>query len=865
MVATAILAHLHSSPLVVRRRSGSEWRSLSSSHHRAATNAPPVTRSGLEPVEIIDVKQERRLLLQCLREAKRQIVWHSEVADLHTFRKVLSYGCRALHFSGHGVPGKVIFENAKCEEQFVAQQELRDLLLAGGHAHAAAPDALHNNVSALAHDLQWLGTSDGHAGCSSPLQLVVVSACHSESVAEAFVSAGVPHVVVVSSEDKVLDKKAMEFSKAFYTALFAGHSVAHAFQIGRVQADLSIAHEATHSRFKLLGHGDHEHDLLFADVAEGSFVEHSLPPTRNECDAVAEVFVGRSLEVHQVYKSLVEGARLVSVTGERGIGKTEVALQCAQYAAERHLFKHIFYLRLEVADTSALGADSNSADPAAEATALLTKFKRCFHVDGATDEDLADEIRQRCLEGTFLLILDGCNRATRRNASFRAMVTLLLRRVSSLSLLLTGDGKIGGMDGVGEKIVTVERLPPADAALLFTLRAPRKLKAHEMGSSSDLAAFAEHPIVRSLCGHPRTICAVAQFLETKDMEIDQREFLQYIIPSVNAGLGAGKYDQDAGFVPMQQLVAGEEPPLIESAPTSTPHLLQHHRLTSQFAASSADLTKQLRSAEMARKPTLESSHSESDLTGSAIAMKTSQRQLCALTIADHAKRYVRDSVGSLVWAHAVVAEANIPDGNYTSSVIQSLVASRSVPIEQLAPQLSRYFATALKREAVKRPLSLRSIDFLSKSALVWGGRSPAQRQGNVDLEMFAAFWNWFNPLTDCIRHSRLWAYTQPRLVHGFLSKASCINMLQSAPAGTFLLRFSETRKRCFVIAFVDSADHVQFVPITCIEHSGWHVALQDASRNGVTFASIPELIQSVSVLKFLFPQTPKEVAFQQVL
>ncbi|POM58406.1 Hypothetical protein PHPALM_36944, partial [Phytophthora palmivora] len=571
-----IFAHLHSSPLVVRRRSGANWRSLSP---HAGVNG---SSSGLEAVELIDVKAERLLLLQTLRESNRRLAWHSEVADLHAFRKVLSFGCRALHFSGHGVPGQVIFETKKGEAQFVSQQELQDLLLAGGAEarprrkrkkkkkgqnrlqNSESSDSCSENSSSsddatlglavTSHRVErgWVALSPprSHEKPKVPLQLVFVSACHSESVAQAFVSAGVPHVVVVSKEEKVLDRKAMEFAKAFYTALFAGHSVAKSFQIGRVQADIAVASNGSVSEFKLLGDGDHN-DAPFRDVPMGDCVETDMGGRRgkvtvNECDAVAEVFVGRSLEVHQVYKSLVEGARLVSITGERGIGKTEVALQCAQYATERRAFSHIFYLRL---NTNGEGEDINGdmcKHVELEPSALVSRFAKCLGLQATSLDELAEQARQRCETehhgdgSSFLLILDGCNRAQRQNPKFRGIVAMLLRRVNSLALLLTGDGKFGVLDGVGEKIISVGPLPPSDAALLFTLRAPRKIKAHEMGGSTDLEAFGEHPIIKSLQGHPRTICAVSQFLENKDMELDQREFLSYIIPSVNTGLCMSK-------------------------------------------------------------------------------------------------------------------------------------------------------------------------------------------------------------------------------------------------------------------------------------------------------------------------------------
>ncbi|KAG7390826.1 hypothetical protein PHYPSEUDO_006648 [Phytophthora pseudosyringae] len=971
-----IFAHLHSSPLVVRRRSGANWRSLSP--HAGANGSS----SGLEAVELIDVKAERRLLLETLRESGRRLAWHSEVADLHAFRKVLSFGCRALHFSGHGVPGQVIFETRKGEAQFVSQQELQDLLLAGGaerprrrrrrrkkagasrssSSKSSSPSSSSSSSSSSSDDATsglaitsrrvergWVALSPPpvHAKPNVPLQLVFVSACHSESVAQAFVSAGVPHVVVVSKEEKVLDRKAMEFAKAFYTALFAGHSVAKSFQIGRVQADIAVASTGSAagrpSEFKLLGDGDHS-DAPFRDVPVGDCVETDMggrrgaKVTANECDAVAEVFVGRSLEVHHVYKSLVEGARLVSITGERGMGKTEVALQCAQYATERRVFSHIFYLRLNTGnDGEDTSGDVCKQHAELEPSALVGRFAKCLGLQATSLDALAEQARQRCEtenhgDGSgFLLILDGCNRAQRQNPRFRAIVAMLLRRVNSLALLLTGDGKFGAMDGVGEKIVPVGPLPPADAALLFTLRAPRKIKAHEMGGSTDLDAFGEHPIIKSLRGHPRTICAVSQFLENKDMELDQHEFLSYIIPSVNTGLCVSKLDATAlncGSNSHQQrheqetlrLTKAKSVDGCDSHEHEHHHHHNHHCISSSIeegveyqhrvhganahgaasrrmkavasqsdiftAKSSLDMSvgQQMSTTDYERQRSsnthpLISSRSEPSLTGSITSPTTSLQQLCLLKVADHVRPIIQSEGGSLVWARAVVINATLPDhlnlegglkDGYSATVVRQLQELKDIPLDWVAPQVSCFFATKLKGDAAKRPLSTRSIDFLSKSSLIWGHGSaaPAQRGGAVSLRMFSAFWSWFRPLVECILYATLWPHTEPRLLHGFLSKGACVSMLERAPPGTFLLRFSETRLRCLVIAYVRDDQYVQFVPVTWQpERGGWFVALQgdansgDAESNGVTFSTLQELILSVNVLKFLFPHTPKEAAF----
>ena len=50
---------------------------------------------------------------------------------------------------------------------------------------------------------------------------------------QAFVEAGIPHVVAVQREEEVADAAAQLFTSAFYAALAAGRSVLQAFELGR--------------------------------------------------------------------------------------------------------------------------------------------------------------------------------------------------------------------------------------------------------------------------------------------------------------------------------------------------------------------------------------------------------------------------------------------------------------------------------------------------------------------------------------------------------------------------------------------------------------------------------------------------------
>lgn len=52
------------------------------------------------------------------------------------------------------------------------------------------------------------------------LQFVFVASCHAEKVAEIFGEIGVPHVICVNQNQRILDKAAVDFSKAFYAEVF---------------------------------------------------------------------------------------------------------------------------------------------------------------------------------------------------------------------------------------------------------------------------------------------------------------------------------------------------------------------------------------------------------------------------------------------------------------------------------------------------------------------------------------------------------------------------------------------------------------------------------------------------------------------
>lgn len=119
--------------------------------------------------QILDYSQERDILIQVFREVHRDVAVHFDFATTDTLRTLLSLGCKTLHFSGHGIPKGLCFEDKKSGLQVISVNRLKDLLGAGGLT----------------------------------LEFVFVSACYSKEIGEAFVKAGVPHVVCVKVDSKV--------------------------------------------------------------------------------------------------------------------------------------------------------------------------------------------------------------------------------------------------------------------------------------------------------------------------------------------------------------------------------------------------------------------------------------------------------------------------------------------------------------------------------------------------------------------------------------------------------------------------------------------------------------------------------------
>jgi hypothetical protein len=84
------------------------------------------------PLKLLDIAGEIQQLKETFREAGKDIRVRFESATSDNFRMLVTSGCKAIHYSGHGLQNCLAFEDPNGAMHMLNTEKLQALVSAGG-------------------------------------------------------------------------------------------------------------------------------------------------------------------------------------------------------------------------------------------------------------------------------------------------------------------------------------------------------------------------------------------------------------------------------------------------------------------------------------------------------------------------------------------------------------------------------------------------------------------------------------------------------------------------------------------------------------------------------------------------------------
>jgi len=434
----------------------------------------------LWPIDTLDFELERELLWQVFKEASRDIDLSFDCATMNRLQANMTVGCTCLHFSGHGHPSHLTFEDGKGGMQWLAVDVLRELISRNAQ--------------------------DG----SAPFQFVFVSACHSLLAGETFVRAGVPHVVCCQQESQLMDSAALAFTRAFYLALAIGRTVKDSFEIGRQAVACSPSvplPDVEMKKFVLLPeNGDHDYPVFDANplaewpkpsanpqqqmfgsvgVPRRSLLRKSMAkkgssrhsdggggsslPTDHHLPTPPQGFLGREVEMYLLLNAVLD-KRLVNLVGPTGMGRSSLAAALCHYVHDRKAdmrIDNIFYVRARQARRNQpLSAILSPLHKQLVAAGMAVPQPRAYDMD-----EVANSILKALHSDRSLIVLDRIEvmEGSEDAAELPLFLNNLFRQSRYVRVLLTANAplNLSSCGGVGEHIEELGPLNLKNTVKLF--------------------------------------------------------------------------------------------------------------------------------------------------------------------------------------------------------------------------------------------------------------------------------------------------------------------------------------------------------------------------------------------------------------
>lgn len=455
-------------------------------------------------LDILDSKLEVNSILDAATEAGRAIHFRAGIATTEKFRRELSRGAVMLHFSGHGSPNGLSFEDKSGTFQLLGKDRLKELFEAGGVTTRA----------------------------------VFVSACYSESIGEKFCEAGVPHVIAVKKDERLSEGVGCTFAKTFYFNLFRGETVKKAFEIAVSTVPLEAAqHQLATNRqeifdksvFLLLPQGADHNVTIFNAPRGAHYVENRITCV-NTCDNPPRHFIGRNLQLHQIFSNFVSNNRFVTIYGEHGVGKTALALQASEYMAERGLFDAIHFLSIqELLLNQRLRRDLNIGAVMSDEEYLVSLLLEGLGSRIEMESNMAASLRIssliEVLKGfkNVLLVLDGCD-------ELMMPVTVACASTSSVSPALAVAVPVQSFDGsVRSGDDDWSNLSPGSVPPVFSPGSlGRKMNSTQPNITVATAAAGQFSSPSSASSSTGDISRVTAFLRLLDVIMKRTQLVKFL-------------------------------------------------------------------------------------------------------------------------------------------------------------------------------------------------------------------------------------------------------------------------------------------------------------------------------------------------
>ena len=409
------------------------------------------------PIEMLDFKLEKSLLWKCFSEASRNIDLSFDNATTDRLQALMTKGCRYLHFSGHGHPNCLTFEDGSGGIHWFSVEQLTALI------------------------------SGGLEGGDPPFDFVFVSACHSALVGEAFSKdLGVPHVVCCQQEALLMDSAALCFTRAFYLALAFGRTLQDSFEIGK-HAVLSSATvfkpEEEVGKFMLLPeNGNHDVPLFEAEEVpewpppqKNSTLNSSKSGINDSLPAPPQGFIGRETDLYHTL-NLVLKRRFVNIIGPTGMGRSSLAAALCLYIDDRKstlLFDNIYFVRSTL---NRPGVEKSS--PIASLHKRLVSLGKVVALSIDTDlDEIIKDILESLKQTKTLLVFDKIETldGTTEAQDFHFFLGQIFAETKDVSVLVTSNKSIGllSLANVGESVYNLEPLNFKNTVKLFAYHCPR--------------------------------------------------------------------------------------------------------------------------------------------------------------------------------------------------------------------------------------------------------------------------------------------------------------------------------------------------------------------------------------------------------